>query len=141
MKHRFAVCFCLTLVSLATFAVSSLASTNEMDPLTVGGKMYRLLFENERVRVMEVTFQPGEKIGMHSHPDHVVHILDGGKLKIETGDGTVSELEMKTGETMWLPAQSHKAENLGQTKVRILVTELKEPAPAAAKGQAGEHKH
>ena len=57
------------------------------DPMQVGPNIYKLLFENERVRVFEVRFKPGERIAMHAHPDHVVYMLDDGKLKLSSPDG------------------------------------------------------
>lgn len=99
------------------------------DPLQVAPNMYKLIFENERVRVMQVTFKPGEKIAPHSHPDHYVYALSAGKLKISNADGTSADAEVKVGDVMWIPAVKHWAENTGTTDVRLLVTELKEPAP------------
>ena len=102
------------------------------DPLEVAPDMYKLKFENDRVRVMEVTFQPGEKIAEHSHPDHFVVVEEGGKLQISHPDGSVMDADLKVGDVVWINAESHWAVNTGTTVVRLLVTELKEPKPAAA---------
>lgn len=101
------------------------------DPLQVAPDMYRLLMENERVRVMEVTFGPGKKIAKHSHPDHFVYVVEAGTIKISKPDGTFSDATVKVGDVMWIPAETHWAENTGATTVRLVVTELKEPAPKA----------
>ena len=108
------------------------------DPLTVAPKMYKLRTENERIRVMEVTFAPGTKIEQHSHPDHMVYALTGGTLKIHKGDGTSMDADLKTSDVLWFPGETHWAENTGQTTVRLLVVELKEggktaPAPTMTK--------
>ena len=100
------------------------------DPLTVAPNMYKLVFENERVRVMEVTFKPGEKIAPHSHPDHYVYVLSAGKIKISKDGNVSNEAELKVGDVMFIPAEKHWAENTGTTEIRLLVNELKEPAPA-----------
>jgi quercetin dioxygenase-like cupin family protein len=97
------------------------------DPLEVAPDMYKEHFENDRVRVMEVTFQLGQKIALHSHPDHVAYLLNGGKLKVSTPDGKTEEVEVKTGDVVWFDAVTHSAENVGDTEIRILVVELKEP--------------
>jgi quercetin dioxygenase-like cupin family protein len=102
------------------------------DPLKVAPAMYKLVFENERVRVMEVTFAPGQKIEKHSHPDHYAYVLEGGKLRINKDGAEPAEADLTVGQTMWIPAEAHWAENVGKAKVRLLVTELKEPAPKAA---------
>jgi beta-alanine degradation protein BauB len=97
------------------------------DPLAVAPDMYRLLLDNERVRVMEVTFKPGQKIASHSHPDHCMYVAEAGKLRISKPDGSSSEVELQLGQVVWVPAETHWAENIGQTTVRIVVHELKSP--------------
>ena len=108
------------------------------DPLQVAPSMYKLVFENERIRVMQVIFKPGEKIAPHSHPDHYVYALSAGKLKITKADNTSTEAEVKVGDVMWIPAEKHWAENTGTTEVKLLVTELKEPATAKKAEKAVE---
>lgn len=98
-----------------------------LDPLEVAGpENYKLDFENERVRVMEVFFKPGDKIATHSHPDHFVYVLEGGKLVLSYPDGTTKDFEGKAGDVVWIPAETHAAENVGSTQFRGLVVELKE---------------
>ena len=47
----------------------------EMDPLKAASNVYKLLNENDKVRVLRVTSKPGEVAKMHAHPDHVVYAL------------------------------------------------------------------
>jgi quercetin dioxygenase-like cupin family protein len=61
---------------------------------------------------------------MHSHPDHLVYVLEGGKLKL-TSSGKTDVLDMKSGQAIFLKAQSHEAENIGKTNAHLLVVELK----------------
>ena len=43
------------------------------DVLKVASNAYKLILENEKVRVLEIMLKPGEKAVMHNHPhDHVV---------------------------------------------------------------------
>lgn len=95
------------------------------DPLDVAPGMYKKLFENEKVRVMEVTFNPGDKIKQHSHPDHFVTVLEPGKLKIFKPDGSANEMELTKEQVIWIPAETHWAENTGKSRVKLLVSELK----------------
>lgn len=48
------------------------------DAVEAGPRVYTIVFENEQVRVLSVTYQPGTRVPMHRHPDHVVFSLDGG---------------------------------------------------------------
>lgn len=115
------------ILMMLTMAVMLLARASfAADPLEVAPDMYKLKFENEKVRVMEVTFQPGQSIAEHSHPDHFVTVEEGGTLKISKDDGTTTDAELKVGDVIWLDAQTHAAVNTGTTVVRLLVTELKE---------------
>ncbi len=97
------------------------------DPVEVGPDVYKVLFENERVRVCEAHFTPGQSIAMHSHPDHFVYVISPGTLRLTYPDGRTNEVEAKAGEVMWIAAETHAGQNIGSTDVRLLVTELKEP--------------
>ena len=97
---------------------------DKMDPLKVANNVYKFIMENDRVRVLEVDFRPNDKAIMHHHPDHVVHVLKGGKLKLTSG-GKTDTLDLKTGETIFLKAQNHEATNIGNTQLDLLVVELK----------------
>jgi quercetin dioxygenase-like cupin family protein len=93
--------------------------------MKVASNVYKFIMENNRVRVLEVIFKKGDKAVMHYHPDHVVYVLNGGKANM-TSSGKTDVLELKTGQTIFLKAQSHEVENVGKTKLDLLVIELKE---------------
>ena len=59
-------------------------SMDRKDPLVAASNVYKLLNENENARVFKVTFKPGDTAKMHHHPDHMVYVLKGGHLKINT---------------------------------------------------------
>ena len=104
--------------------LSAAAVDPKMDPLAVAPNMYKLVYQNERVRVMEVTFKPGEKIAAHAHPDHYVYVLEAGKLSI-TKDKKTSDVDLQVGQVIWIPAETHSAKNSGTSQIRLLVHELK----------------
>ncbi len=106
-----------------------------MDPIKVGPNIYKLVFENDRTRAMEVSFKPGESIAMHSHPDHFAYALNDGSLKITGPDGKAVDVSAKTGQLFWMDAQSHAAVNTGKTTFRLLVVEFKEPKPMMMNGE------
>jgi len=102
------------------------------DPLVAAPDMYRVLFENERVRVMEVTFQPGQKIAEHSHPAHFVYVAEAGNIRVYKPDGSSMDAELEVGQVVWFDAETHWAENTGSTVIRLIVSELKEAASVSA---------
>jgi mannose-6-phosphate isomerase-like protein (cupin superfamily) len=96
------------------------------DALQVAPNVYKLLMENDRVRVLDVRVKPGEKTKMHSHPDRVVYVFSDQRLKFTSADGQNKELELKAGQVLWIEAGSHATENIGMTEVHNLAVELKE---------------
>jgi beta-alanine degradation protein BauB len=96
------------------------------DPAHVAKDVYKLVMENDRVRVFEVTFKPGQEAVMHGHPDHVVYVLADYTLDLRLPDGKSQEVPLKAGQTIWMGAGPHAARNIGKTEGRALVIELKE---------------
>jgi len=96
------------------------------DPALAAKDVYKLVMENDRVRVFEVTFKPGQETVMHGHPDHVVYILADYTLDLRLPDGKSQEVPLKAGQTIWMGAGPHAAKNIGKTEGRALVIELKE---------------
>ena len=116
------------LLSFIVFAVLITAASNivfAQDPIKVAPNMYSVVFENERVRVMQVVFKPGQDIKKHSHPDHYAYVLEGGQLTISKPDAKPSVADLTPGQVLWIPAETHWAKNTGATQVKLLVNELK----------------
>jgi beta-alanine degradation protein BauB len=96
------------------------------DPVKVASNVYKkVLLDNEQVRVLQVEFAPGEMTAWHQHPNHVIYALTAGKLEITDKGKPASVLEIKAGDTMYLPAVTHMAKNIGTTTLKLVVTELK----------------
>jgi beta-alanine degradation protein BauB len=83
-----------------------------------------VLIENDRVRVLETVFKPGDAAKMHHHPDHVVYILKGGRLRL-TSDGKTDDLDLKAGAAQFFAATDHEAANIGNSVIDMIVVELK----------------
>jgi quercetin dioxygenase-like cupin family protein len=105
------------------------------DPLKAGPKIYKKVFENEKVRVFETTFKKGAKIPDHAHPDHWVYVVTGGQLEITgpnaEGKKEKQALDLTPGQGVFLPATVHSAKNTGKSEVKLVVVELKPAAGAA----------
>jgi quercetin dioxygenase-like cupin family protein len=95
------------------------------DAVQAASNVYRVLFENERVRLLEAVVTPGNSSALHSHPDYLVYNLEDGRVKFGSASGESEEVELKAGEVMWREAEEHTAENVGSTDVRSLLFELK----------------
>jgi quercetin dioxygenase-like cupin family protein len=97
---------------------------DKMDPMKAAANVSKHIMENDRVRVLEATFKPGDVAKTHHHPDHVMYVLKGGKLKMSS-EGKTNEMDLTAGQAVFLKAQDHEVENIGKTTVDIIVVELK----------------
>jgi quercetin dioxygenase-like cupin family protein len=97
----------------------------DKDPAKVEPNHYKVIFENDRVRVLDAKYKPGEKGVMHTHPDHISYVFKGGIGKFTLPEGKSQEIEAKTGKVIWVSAGSHIFENTGKTEIHVLGVELK----------------
>ena len=95
------------------------------DAVAVAPEVYSILFENDRVRVLDVTGEPGVESPMLSHPDSVMHALSDATILITSDDGDSAEVEIPVGATFWTAATTHSVENVGTDTVRFIRVELK----------------
>lgn len=136
------------------------------DPVESNPDHYTVVFENDRVRVLEYRDTPGHVSVMHRHPDSVMITASSFQRRLHTGSrpggpggsggpggpgagsaagrptpGGHMDVELPAGAVRWLPAQEHYGENTGGTETHAFFVELKEPNPAGdtpgALGPAG----
>jgi quercetin dioxygenase-like cupin family protein len=110
------VLFAVTLLSRISFA---------QDAVKVDPKHYKVEFENDKVRVLRITYAPGEKSVMHGHPDAFAVFLTDEKGKFTLPDGKTLETAQKAGTTLWTPAGKHLPENTGNKPFELILVELK----------------
>ncbi|WP_206448125.1 cytoplasmic protein [Agrococcus sp. KRD186] len=103
------------------------------DPVASNPGLYSVLFENDRVRVLEYRDSPGTRSAPHHHPDSVMVTLSAFDRRLSMGDRRV-DVTLRAGEARWLDAQSHSGENTGPTETHAIFVELKEPGPARDDG-------
>lgn len=95
------------------------------DAVEVAPHAYKVLDENDRVRVLEYKLRPGEKTELHRHPDHEAITTSAGKFRFTTADGDVTEAELEAGQTIFLAAADHRTENIGDSEATGFIVELK----------------
>lgn len=107
------------------------------DPVTSNPEFYRVLWENEDVRVLEYRDQPGQQTTPHSHPNSVLIALTDFQRRLMMGDQE-RDVALTVGSAQWLPAQSHSGRNTGTTPTWTILVELKHSAlPAPGRAPAG----
>lgn len=107
------------------------------DPATTDPDKYKVIFENDRVRVLEYRDEPGQKTSPHEHPDSLMYTLSSFQRRLIGGSGESRDVALEPGEVRWLDAQTHSGENTGSTPTHVLFVELKELRETAAGGTLG----
>jgi beta-alanine degradation protein BauB len=101
------------------------------DPVQTDPDLYHLVFENERVRVLEYRDSPGDRTHPHRHPDSVMVTLSSFSRRLHAG-GRELDVDLPAGQARWLDAQEHAGENIGSSETHTIFVELKEPAPGVS---------
>ena len=110
---------------LAAFGVAD--ETLAQNATSANPRSYRVVLENERVRVIEYKSRPGLGVcgeGLHSHPAHLAIALTPAKVKV-TQDGRTTYGELPAGEVLFFDAEVHMAENVGGAGTRFYLVEMK----------------
>ena len=106
------------------------------DPVQTDGDKYKVLLENEHVRILSYTDKPGEKTHQHQHPSFVLYALGPFKRKLMLADGKTLEREFKAGDVLYSAGETHLGENIGDTPTQVVIVEIKanaaERLPASA---------
>ncbi len=95
------------------------------DPTMVDSDHYTVVFENDHVRVLRITYGPGEASVMHDHPGHVAVALTPGTWSMTFPDGESMEISQKAGEVVWAPAGPHLPKNILDQPAEVIVVEVK----------------
>jgi len=120
---------------IATFVLAVMAATPAIGQEKAkaakaekGKAITTLVVENEKVRVQEVRFRPGDvNEAVPSSSMRVVHALKGGTLVRTYADGKTDKVEWKTGQTRINPpsAQAYTAKYNGKKELVLYVVVLK----------------
>ncbi|MCH7772144.1 MAG: hypothetical protein IIA49_14210 [Bacteroidetes bacterium] len=109
------------LLFLLLFTGSALAQ----DPTKVDSTHYKVVFENDQVRVLRITYGAGEKSVMHYHPDAVAVFTTDNQVNFTLPDGKVLETTAVKGQTIWTPAGKHLPQNVGDEPLEVILIEMK----------------
>jgi quercetin dioxygenase-like cupin family protein len=82
--------------------------------------------DNDRVRVTEWRFAPGEATGWHRHElNYVIVPVAGGTIRLESSSGS-TDAELVAGRSYYREAViEHDVVNAGETEVVFVEVELK----------------
>jgi len=96
------------------------------DPVQVDPTHYKVELENDRVRLVRISYGPREKSVMHEHPPGVVVFLTDGDFKFTYPDGRTENIQGKAGQFLWFAERwEHLPENLSETGFEAIYIDLK----------------
>lgn len=107
-------------------------ATNPIDAMAAAPDHHRVLFENDRVRVLDTRLQAGDRTPVHAHgwpaalyvvswSDFIRRDADGNILA-DSRDRPAPEL----GTGLWIePLPPHSVENVGPADLHIIAVEVK----------------
>lgn len=115
----------LTLLSI--LAAVLLAGTTYGEEATVADpKRYKVEFENDKVRVIRVTYGPHEKSVMHTHGPNVAVFLSDSTVRMHLPDGSSVDIVAEAGNTEWAENEEHQPENMTDQSMQVILVEIKE---------------
>ena len=93
------------------------------DAVKVAPTHFKVLLDNDHVRVLEYRAKKGESVALHSHPPNVVYALEAGHTRFTMPDGKVKDLVLKAGDAVWSDGGPHTQETI--TDTHVIQIELK----------------
>ena len=92
----------------------------------VSADVYKVITENDDMRVILATWDPGKRDQFHSHPAFAVYFLTDTDARLHHPDGTIKNIKGKAGHSMVMNADaSHAFENMSENQVRMVIVEAK----------------
>ena len=87
-------------------------------------EVYRLVSENDKYRIIAITWQPGQRDQSHSHPVAAVYFITDCALRGHYPGGKTSELKPRAGfGRVQDVVESHWVENIGSSECRAVMFE------------------
>jgi quercetin dioxygenase-like cupin family protein len=131
----------LLLITFGVLPIGTLSQSNSaQSPVEISGEpRHHPKFENEFVRVLDVTVPAGDATLWHVHRnDNVVVTLGGASLRLEKVGAPTVEVQWKTSDVNFgKAAYTHRAINIGTTPFHNLTIELLK-SPAVTDNEASE---
>ena len=94
------------------------------DAVQIAPPVYKVVLENEHVRVLDTRTGPGDSSEMHIHPNMVGYAISDCTWDLTGPDGTTVLVAVNVGETFYLDAVDHSAHDVGTTGSHALLIEL-----------------
>jgi beta-alanine degradation protein BauB len=124
MAYAIARITILATASLGLFTLSSAHAQQLPRSFVASPDIYKVVAQNEQYKVIAVTWKPGQRDILHSHPANAVYYLTDCSLRIHAQDGSFRDAQPKAGAAIvQAPIPGHVLENIGTTDCRLVMFE------------------
>ena len=96
------------------------------DAVIADPEHYTVVFENDKVRVIRITYGPGEKSVMHGHNAGVIIDITDTEFRMTFPDGTSEDSTTTAGTIVWDDGSEHLPENLTDEPAEVIYVEIKD---------------
>jgi hypothetical protein len=108
---------------------------DSLDAVIAAPQHHKLMFENDRVRVLEVRIAPGETVPLHTHRwPALIYVAQQSDFLRRDHHGNLLFDSRSQGPppakplAQWTPPlPPHSVENIGPQEILLISTELKDP--------------
>ncbi len=107
-------------------------ATHNLDALTAAPDHHDVLFENNRVRILDTRLPPGQRTPVHAHEwPAALYVLSWSDFLRRDADGNIiadsrERPPIVAGAALWIePLPPHSVENVGSTDLHIIAVETK----------------
>jgi len=122
---------------IAAVALAHAGLLHAQDPVPLYPANYKVMIENERVRVLDFRLRKGDSERTHTHPAHVLYVLEPFTIRFILKDGRTVVREAKAGDVLFSEAVTHSPTNIGPGDAHGILIELKTPAARQAAAAGG----
>ncbi|MEP6596264.1 MAG: cupin domain-containing protein [Ginsengibacter sp.] len=99
----------------------------DMDAVKVAPGLYKVIKDTMGIRVLDISYKPGDSSAMHSHPDNALYVIEGSKAEFTAKDGSKQVVDLKAGMTMIRGGETHSVKNIGTTTMKAILVETTRP--------------
>jgi hypothetical protein len=95
--------------------------------LVASPDIYKVIAENDKYRVIEVIWKPGQRDKVHSHPDSAIYYPMDCMLRAYGGNGELmgQRLALAGSASVQIPIPAHSIENAGPKACKLVMFEPK----------------
>ena len=104
----------------------------DLDALVASAEHHQLLFEDDKVRVIDTKIRPGERTAVHTHrwPSILYIVSTSDFLRYDADGNVITDSRKQPAQTLpsafrFPPMPPHSVENIGQTLVHLVNVEFK----------------